>query len=500
MLGLPHEDHLALLRDSSLMPLRELMAVDHDSALYNEGSRRGLFYAESWALMHYLSLGSPARSGQLREYLQQVKNGAGPEPAFKAAFGSDVDSLERELRDYARQYKFPGLRVTFNEKVNGSGAGRGDAITEMEANAYLGELLVVMGRVEDARTRLKAVIARNPASARGIAALGMLELQDDRLDAALPLLEQAAALDPANAATHRAWGAALYANSVTHRDDDAAAARAKARPVLSRAIELLPGDAELLVMLGHLESASDAHARATVLFERAVSIAPSRERYRLMLADSLVRQEDYARTTSYLGPLLAGGDPEIRETARDLLAFVAAQRGRAAAPAAAMNEPSRTGAPTASASSPRRRTEVGGRFVPEFRPLGGGERRVLGMFTGGRLPARIDRAGRRSRRGNRTDRRRRPREGDVPLLPANRARGRHLRSARPRAGVRHLRRRRRAEDPRRGRASDRHRAAARRLHAAVGQSLVGETPEDTPGRTGESCGPGDDRFPVDLMN
>jgi tetratricopeptide (TPR) repeat protein len=379
MLGLPNEYHLAALQGASLLPLRELMSVDHSSPLYNEGSRRGVFYAESWALMHYLSLGSPARSGQLREYLQQVKNGAGPEPAFKAAFGSDIDGLERELREYARQFTFPGLRLTFNEKVNGSGAGRGAAIDEMEANAYLGELLVLMGRVDDARTRLKALIARNPSSARGVAALGLLELQGDHLDAALPLLERAAALDPANAATHRAWGAALYANSVTQAGDDvaAAAARAKARGPLSRAIELLPGDAELLVMLGHLESAADAHAQATALFERAVSIAPRQERYRLMLADSLVRQQDYTRATSYLGPLLAGSDPDIKETARDLLKFVATQRERAAAFAG----PSRPAASSASAPAARPRTAIGGRFVPEFRPVGAGERRVLGMFT-----------------------------------------------------------------------------------------------------------------------
>jgi cytochrome c-type biogenesis protein CcmH/NrfG len=223
------------------------------------------------------------------------------------------------------------------------------------------------------------LIARNPASARGIAALGMLELQDDHLDAALPLLEQAAALDPANAATHRAWGAALYANSVSQAGDDVAAAtaRAKAQAALSHAIELLPADAELLVMLGHLESAADAHARATALFERAVSIAPRQERYRLMLADSLVRQQDYAKATSYLGPLLAGSDPDIKETARDLMRFVATQRERAAAFAG----PSRPSASSASAAAARPRTAIGGRFIPEFRPVGAGERRVLGMFT-----------------------------------------------------------------------------------------------------------------------
>ena len=42
------------------IPLPELMAVRHDSPLYNEGDRRSIFYAESWALLHYLLMGSPS--------------------------------------------------------------------------------------------------------------------------------------------------------------------------------------------------------------------------------------------------------------------------------------------------------------------------------------------------------------------------------------------------------------------------------------------------------
>ena len=62
--------------------------MDQRSPDYNEGARRGVFYAESWALMHYLMLGNPARMAQLRRYLVAVKDGLEPEPAFKAAFNA----------------------------------------------------------------------------------------------------------------------------------------------------------------------------------------------------------------------------------------------------------------------------------------------------------------------------------------------------------------------------------------------------------------------------
>src|SRR5215831_18219765 len=49
-IGKPIEHHLHLLAHSSLMPLKDLFTVAHDSPEYNERERQGVFYAESWLL------------------------------------------------------------------------------------------------------------------------------------------------------------------------------------------------------------------------------------------------------------------------------------------------------------------------------------------------------------------------------------------------------------------------------------------------------------------
>ena len=66
------------------MRLADLMAVDRASPVYNEGQRRGMFYAQSWALMHYLMLGSRTRSAELAAYMAQLKAGASAERALSA--------------------------------------------------------------------------------------------------------------------------------------------------------------------------------------------------------------------------------------------------------------------------------------------------------------------------------------------------------------------------------------------------------------------------------
>src|SRR5205085_8315307 len=46
--------YISQLRSERLMDVPALMAVGHDSDLYNEQNKIGIFYAESWALVHML--------------------------------------------------------------------------------------------------------------------------------------------------------------------------------------------------------------------------------------------------------------------------------------------------------------------------------------------------------------------------------------------------------------------------------------------------------------
>src|SRR6185369_6331255 len=83
-------DHLQTLRKTKLYPLRTLFAVNHDSPEFDEGKKRGMFYAESWALMHYLMLGnSGQRVDQLGKYLELLIANTPIGEAFKQAFQGD---------------------------------------------------------------------------------------------------------------------------------------------------------------------------------------------------------------------------------------------------------------------------------------------------------------------------------------------------------------------------------------------------------------------------
>ena len=55
------DDSLALLKNTRWLDLNVLFSVDQDSPCYNERAKASIFYSESWALTHMLSLGNDYR-------------------------------------------------------------------------------------------------------------------------------------------------------------------------------------------------------------------------------------------------------------------------------------------------------------------------------------------------------------------------------------------------------------------------------------------------------
>ena len=89
---------LHVLRSEPWIPLATLVAVDHSSPYYNEKSRAGMFYAESWALVHMLNL-DPAYQPQLKTLVAAL-NQNDPPAAFAKAYGKPIDEVDAALRAY----------------------------------------------------------------------------------------------------------------------------------------------------------------------------------------------------------------------------------------------------------------------------------------------------------------------------------------------------------------------------------------------------------------
>ena len=379
-LGEPSLENLALLQQSTLLSLAQLIAVDRKSPMYNERNRSGLLYAESWALVHYLTFGGAERTAQFQRFLSAISQGADGAAAFAGAF-PDPAGLERDLRQYTRRLSMKALRIEFAEKLAVNGTSPAETIADEDAAGYLGRLLMQLGRSDDARAYLQKVIDGKSDAARPLATLGRLEWRAGNDDQAVALLERAVKAAPDMAAAQGLYGQILF------RQADRAGLVAeslgtRAHAALSRALELDPNNIPTMVALAQIEMMTEAGApQAVARLRQVVQSAPGPDEYRLALAAALAAQGDYPGATSYLGPLVGRAqNPDIKEAARELLGRIADTK--ASRPAIADSVSNAPGSRSTTTPAERRlESAPQGVFVPALRPVQSGETRLLGVFS-----------------------------------------------------------------------------------------------------------------------
>jgi tetratricopeptide (TPR) repeat protein len=170
-LGRVPRGRLDLLRSSVRLPLETLFSVTHDSPHYKEGEKTGIFYAQSWAFVHYLFMDEGARkAGVFRAYLKALDRGGDPPAAAQEAFG-DLAKLGRTLSSYYNQPRFFFWNLPLAVKVLDKDF-QARPIDEAGALVVRAEFLQYTQQEADARLLLSRALALAPQRAEVQAALG----------------------------------------------------------------------------------------------------------------------------------------------------------------------------------------------------------------------------------------------------------------------------------------------------------------------------------------
>src|SRR5882724_7759001 len=208
-LGRPIGSHVYLLREKKMLPLRTLFQVDPKSPYYNERDKQSIFYAESWALMHYLLMGKNAqRRAQLSKFVDLIGASVPMEQAFQQAFQTTFETMEKELREYINQRSYSFEVGHFEKKLELDTGMQAAPISEAEAQAYLGDLLLHTNRSES-EDYLQRALSIDPKLPMANASLGMLRVREGKTDEALESFERAVAANSRNYLTHYYYAYAL---------------------------------------------------------------------------------------------------------------------------------------------------------------------------------------------------------------------------------------------------------------------------------------------------
>jgi tetratricopeptide (TPR) repeat protein len=322
VLGFPIVNHVLLLRRKKLLPLRTLFAVDHKSPDYNETEKTSIFYAQSWALMHYLMIGKPG-SDQGPDRFTELLNSKVPfERAFEEAFKTTLDAMETELRNYVAQDKYKVRLANFANTLELNTTTEATKLSEAEALAYQGDLLAHSNRKE-AYAYLEQAVKLDPNLAMAHASLGMAYFRDGKKSAAQESLARAVAANSQNYLAHY-----YYAFVLSRADDQApsitsysAELAAKIREHLQKAMALRPDFPEPYNLLAYVSLVTSTNIdEAIVTLKRVLSEMPDQHNLKYMLGQLYAHKDDFKNARELLEQVIkSNADEEVRRLSASLL-------------------------------------------------------------------------------------------------------------------------------------------------------------------------------------
>lgn len=321
------------LRGAQLIPLRALFDVDQHSPYYYETGKRGLFYAESWALAHFILNGEGgARRARLPSFVEMLASGDAPADAFRQAFGLEPDAADAALASYVSAGVYAESFETLARPLDFDSQLRAQTLTEAEGLALLGDLLLHTERNEESEGYLTRALALDPGLARARVSLGLLRLRQNRPDDAREQLTIAARAEPRSYIAHYLLAQALD-HGAGEADPDKLSVKdfeertEQMRAELRKAIELAPDFAESYRLLATVElERADRPDVAIELLRRASALAPRRQDFVLLLAQAYLFKGEFDEARRLIEPVaMHSAEQHMRAQAAEVLLRVNAR-------------------------------------------------------------------------------------------------------------------------------------------------------------------------------
>ena len=256
---------VVVLQQQKWLPFDVLTNVGHDSPIYNEKDRAGIFYAESWALVHMLYL-SPDYRTHFSAFLSAIHKGGTTEEACQTAFGKSGAQVYKDLRGYLTRNQLYG--ELFDVKLSKSEENAEVAEPEeFETALVSADLMAVSGKRDRARTAYQSLAATYPNKAEVPHSLGYLEWQDGHVPEARTHFETA--FDTGSTDPQMCYHLAML-------ELQSGGSRERVIPALLRALQYRADYTDARMELGFAEIAAHDYPAAVAAFTRVQNIDSER--------------------------------------------------------------------------------------------------------------------------------------------------------------------------------------------------------------------------------
>jgi len=286
-LGAPSTSNLLILHQQSALPVSTLFEINASSPYYHEQNKTSIFYAESWALTHYLFARDwHDHTHRVSDFIQLLGSGVDPKDAASRTIG-DAKLLDPPLRSYINKPSFTAEKFD-PPKIEENGF-RVRGVTDTEALAVRADFMAHDRHYAEARQMLEKAAQADPKLGIAYDGLSFLALQEGNSADAEKWSSQAVALDPQDYRANYYYAWSLMKGRPI---DEKLLARAEAslRAVVKGNPEFVPGyDAMARVL--ELEGGKEKLEEAYRMTLQAVSREPGNVQYRIRSVEVLEGQQ-----------------------------------------------------------------------------------------------------------------------------------------------------------------------------------------------------------------
>lgn len=355
------------LRQSKWIPLETLTSVDAKSPYYNEKARAGIFYAESWALVHMLFLSDQYR-GQFNKLLAALASGLPASAAFWQTYAKTLGQVQQDLGQYMHGTRFNGM--LFDVKLEKSAEEPDiEPASEVECGLVLADLLALTSKAGAAKEAYDSLAQANPKSWEVEAGLAELAWRGRNSEEARKHFARAAELGSNNSRMYFD-----YAMVLQHADGK----DSSAIPALKKAVELDPdyqdahyylafslmSDGQYQEALEHFRRVKHLKVEQVFSYYHAMAFSD----YRLEKWDEAQKAAEGARKYARQPQDIASAEDMLRALTEDRERRATIEQQKAAL-AAEQAAPRRAGEPVGVVERPKQLiTRVGGPGAAPARP------------------------------------------------------------------------------------------------------------------------------------
>jgi len=293
VLGQPSLYDLLYLQQHTMMPLTTLLTVDHSSPYYHNEEKGSVFYAQSWAVTHYLMVSDKQNNThRLLDYANYLNQHEDPVTAATHAFG-DLKKMEQAMNKYVNQGSFGYFKMKSGITVDES-SFQAQPLPPHDVDAYRAAVLFHNHRNEEAEALLESSLhddSRNPLLHE---TMGFKKYQERDSEGALKWFKEAIDLGSQSFLAHYYFSMLSMKNGNGSQD-------AAIESSLKAAIKLNPDFAPSYDMLAmfyvrHNEKFDEAH----MLSLQAVQLEPENVYFRRNSAEALLQQGQYENALAVL--------------------------------------------------------------------------------------------------------------------------------------------------------------------------------------------------------